>query len=278
MLARLFGLGLISGTSYLLTRSHRFDKQSEALSDAIWKDGSLAPSAPQDLTELEQLPAPVQRFLKRALPEARPRVQGVRLRQTGEFRLRDTDTRWLTMSATQSFSTLPRAFIWHATLQVAPFAWMRVRDTYREWTGNTEARLFGAFGMQKAGDTPEHAESALVRYAAECAWFPTALLPGHGISWQAIDDQSARVLIKDGSVQAAIDCHFNQDGDLLRASAERYRPIPGGYAKYRWTAHFAQHDLRGGMRIPLEARAVWHLPSGDHEYFRAAIVDTDYLP
>jgi hypothetical protein len=40
--------------------------------------------------------------------------------------------------------------------------------------------------------TGEIAEGQLMGFFAEAAWYPTALLPGQGVRWEAVDDSSAR--------------------------------------------------------------------------------------
>jgi len=42
-----------------------------------------------------------------------------------------------------------------------------------------------------ARGTPEMARGELMRFLAEATWYPTRLLPGNGMSWDAIDDSTA---------------------------------------------------------------------------------------
>ena len=52
------------------------------------------------------------------------------------------------------------------------------------WWSREAADLLGALG--------EVAQGELMRFFAEAAWYPTALLPSQGVRWQAVDDTSAR--------------------------------------------------------------------------------------
>jgi hypothetical protein len=54
----------------------------------------------------------------------------------------------------------------------------------------------GTFNMSETlvnlRGTPEIAQGELMRFLAEAAWYPTALLPSQGVQWKAIDDFSAK--------------------------------------------------------------------------------------
>ena len=64
------------------------------------------------------------------------------------------------------------------------------------WRNREAADLLGALG--------EVAQGELMRFFAEAAWYPTALLPSQGVRWQAVDDTSAAILLKNsvGALEA----------------------------------------------------------------------------
>lgn len=59
-----------------------------------------------------------------------------------------------------------------------------------------DAQVDGAWWSREAADLRgalgEVAQGELMRFFAEAAWYPTALLPSQGVRWQAVDDTSAR--------------------------------------------------------------------------------------
>ncbi len=63
-----------------------------------------------------------------------------------------------------------------------------------------------------------------MRYLAETPWYPGALLPGHGITWQPLDDDSAVAVVDDGDVVVRLAFAFGDDGPVASVYAEdRYR-------------------------------------------------------
>jgi hypothetical protein len=108
----------------------------------------------------------------------------------------------------------------------------------------------------------------LRRYLAEAVWYPTALRPGGGLSWRAVDDRTARATLTDrGDTDSAT---FTVDGDrVVRVEADRYRQETGDVVP--WTGHFGDYVTVEGIHVPTVAAVEWALPSGPFRYWRARI-------
>ncbi|GAA3958072.1 DUF6544 family protein [Allohahella marinimesophila] len=66
-------------------------------------------------------------------------------------------------------------------------------------------------------------EAADGRYAAEAVvWSPAALLPGPGITWAAVDDDTAHVTIRHGDLSQAVDVRVDKEGKPVAASFQRW--------------------------------------------------------
>jgi hypothetical protein len=99
-----------------------------------------------------------------------------------------------------------------------------------------------------------------MRYLAEAAWYPTALLPGSGVEWEAIDDSTARASLSDGNTSVTLDFHFDAEG--LIASVRSPARHKDARTVLPWQGWFRGYALRRGMRIPLEAEVEWVIPDG----------------
>ncbi len=69
-----------------------------------------------------------------------------------------------------------------------------VHDAYVNGRAVLTARLFGLIKVMESPDSPE-LTGELLRFLAEGPWYPTALLPGPHVSWEPIDDDSARLTL-----------------------------------------------------------------------------------
>ena len=68
------------------------------------------------------------------------------------------------------------------------------------WQGKgLHVEVFGLVTVADVRGTPAAAQRELLRYFAEAAWYPTALLPSQGVCWEAIDDFTARATLTDGA-------------------------------------------------------------------------------
>jgi hypothetical protein len=249
-------------------------RRLDALDDAM-RHRSGRTSRPFRHDDLAGLPAPVARYLAFALPEGQLRVRAARVRWTGEMRLTPTGPR-SSFTADQRFTTDPPGFLWDARFRMMPVIPVLVRDSYVAGGGQMLGRLGGLANVVDEGGTAEMAQSALTRWLGEAAWLPTAFLPGDGVTWDAIDDSTARATVTDGAVRVSGDFHFAQTGELAGMSAMRYRDVNGRAELTPFEGRYHQFERRDGLMIPSSAEVAWLLPEGRYEYWRGQIVDVHY--
>jgi hypothetical protein len=125
--------------------------------------------------------------------------------------------------------------------------------------------------------TPEIARGELLRFFAEMAWYPTALLPSQGVRWEAVDDRSARATLTDGKLAVTLLFRFTADGliDTVRAES-RDRVVDGKTVSAPWQGRFWNYAERGGMQVPLDGEVAWMLPEGAKPYWRGTTTSVNY--
>lgn len=230
-----------------------------------------------DLAQLAGLPDPVARYFRFALTAGQPIIRRATLRTEGDFLARPGGA-WSRFAAVQHFAADPPGFVWDARIRMAPLMTVRVRDGYVNGEGSMLGRIWGVVPVMDQRGTPALAAGALVRYLAECAWLPTALLPRPGLSWSAIDDAAARVRLTDGATTVTLDVHFAPGGEVVRVSAMRHRDVNGVGALTPWTGGFGEYTRVSGMMIPRWGEVEWGLPDGPMPYWRGRVVDAAYEP
>jgi hypothetical protein len=227
-----------------------------------------------DPKEIEDLPAPVQRFFRTVLKDGQAIVAAVKLSQQGQFNMSETEAKWSPFTATQLVITQHPGFDWDARIQMAPGLKAFVHDTYLLGEGNLQASLLGLFTLAKMYDTPELNQGELLRFFAEATWYPTALLPSQGVHWEAIDDTSARATLTDGATTVSLVFQFNAEGAIATIRAEaRYRDK---LTAMPWCGRFWNYSVRNGMLIPLEGEVGWEYPEGIRLYFKGRITEISY--
>lgn len=230
-----------------------------------------------DFRELEGLPAPVQRYFRNALAEGRPVVTGVRLRHRGSINLGETTDRWKPFTSDQRVVIRRPGFDWNARIGVMPGIAVRVHDAYTAGEGLLQAAWLGLFPFVDLRGTREMAEGQLMRFLAEAAWYPTALLPSQGVRWQSLDVHSASAAVTDGSVTVTMRFRFNGEGRIETVRAEaRARTVGKQIIPTPWCGRVWNYQERAGMQVPLDAEVSWLLPEGEKPYWRGRITEIGY--
>jgi Family of unknown function (DUF6920) len=234
---------------------------------------NLAPPAP-DPTVLQTLPAPVQRYLRFAVPAGRAPVRSAVLVHGGEFRT-DLQGSWMPMQASEHFFTGRPAFVWHAHMRMFPGLWLVVTDTYADGQGTVNGRLMGALPIVGLAG-PKVDVAALQRFLAEAPWLPTALIPSPWLRWEAMDDSHARAIIADGAIGTNVVFSFDADGRITGMETERYRDVGGKEMLTPWVGRFGDYRRFGDLMAPAYGEVSWRIEGKDYPYVRVRVTDIRY--
>jgi hypothetical protein len=227
--------------------------------------------------ELIGLPAPVQRYFRAVLKDGQPIVSAVYVEHSGTFNMSDTGEKWKRFTSTQLVIAQRPGFDWEARIEMMPGLTGRVHDAYIAGEGILHATLFGLVSLVNLRGTPEIARGELMRFLAEAAWYPTALLPSQGVQWKAIDNFSAEATLKDGETALTLLFRFDENGliESLRAEA-RGRIVAGVVIPTPWEGQMSNYELRDGICVPTEGEVAWLLPEGPKPYWRGRITSLRY--
>ncbi len=270
--AALAGAGAIAA-SVIVGGRYCWNAGTKRLRGAI--DAGRLPlrSGPVDFGQLERLPAPVQRYLRRVLSDGGGMVAQVQVHHRGSMKMSDKpSSTWKAFCSDQHIVTMRPGFDWSARIDMLPGIPVLVHDAYIGGEGRLHAALFGLLSVAKLHGTDDIAQGELMRFLAEAVWYPTLFLPGHGGSWEAIDGRHARATLIDASVSASLVFTFDDDGLVSGVRAEaRGRAVGGKTVPTPWQGRFWHYRQMGGMLVPLEGEVGWVLPEGLQPYWRGEI-------
>ncbi len=223
-------------------------------------------------SELTGLPVPVQRYFRTVLRDGQPMVLAVNVEHTGTFNVSETGEKWRPFTSIQRIITRRPGFDWECRMTMMPGFSVRVHDAYIAGEGILHASLFGLLSMVNLRGTPEVAQGELMRFFAEAAFYPTALLSSQGVQWEAMDDTSARASLKDNDITLTLLFRFDDSGLIKTVRAEaRGRTVAGQVIPTPWEGRWSNFELRSGMLIPLKGEVAWILPNGPKPYWRGNI-------
>ena len=261
----------------LVYGSHRWQSATKTMHAKM--EAARLPIEPRryDSNELNQLPAPVQRYFRAALTDGQPVVLAANVEHAGTFNMSETGEQWRPFTSIQRVITKRPGFIWDGRIKMMPGLTACVHDAYIAGEGILHASLFGLVSLANLRGTPEMASGELMRFFAEAAWYPTALLPSQGVQWEAVDDSSAKAILTDGETTVTLLFRFNEEGLIRSVRAEaRGRIVAGEMVPTPWEGRWWNYQLRNGMRIPIEGEVAWMLSKGPKPYWRGRIERIHY--
>ena len=242
-------------------------------------DAARVPVRPRtiDFRELEGLPASVGRYFRAVLEEGRPMVAGVRVRHTGTLNMGESTDRWRPFVSDQKVVTQRPGFDRNGRVTMRAGLPVRVHDAYVAGEGVLRASVFGLFPVIEMRDAGDVAEGELMRFFAEAAWYPTALLPSQGVRWETGDVRSALATLAEGGLSVTMLLTFDEQGlvDTVRAEA-RGRTVGGEVVPTPWHGRVWNYHERDGMLVPLDGEVAWLPPEGAKPYWRGYITEIVY--
>ena len=226
-----------------------------------------------DPREMAGLPAPVRRFFEAALTPGQAMVSAATVAHTGAFNMAATGApQWKAFTSRQRAVTRQPGFLWNAEIAMAPGLVVRVHDAYVQRQGLLHAAVMGLFSVANVEGDGEIARGELMRFFAEAAWYPTALLPSQGVRWEAVDANTAKATLSDGPLALTLLFGFDDDGLMTSVRAEaRGRMVGKAMEMAAWEGRWSNHQRRNGMTVPLTGEVAWLLPEGRQPYWRGTV-------
>lgn len=217
------------------------------------------------------LPDIVQRYVERNVCPGELNSQPVRFSQLGDMQLKPG--RWWPFRAEQEMCVDRVEFAWRASFRAAPLVSVRVRDWYRAGAAGLDGRLWGVFPVVRAiGEKVARGEA--MRYLAELAWAPQALVLNGALEWRQVDESTVEAATLVGRERVAVMLHFDDAGDIVAASTEgRPRMVGKQVVDTPWSGVFGEYREFDGVRLPTTGEGPWLLPDGPFTYFRGRVTE-----
>lgn len=188
--------------------------------DAEWRRlARFQPADPERFSPemVADLPEPARRFFTYAITPGTPVRRVAVIEMEGRFSLGTKDVpNYRAMEARQILAA-PEGFLW---IMRMPGAIPISGSDSGSWT---RFRILNLIPVARAGGDADHTRSAFGRYVSEAVfWTPAALLPGPGITWEAVDADTARVTIRREDLEQAVDVSVDSEGRPAEVSFERW--------------------------------------------------------
>ncbi len=209
------------------------------------------PAPPLDQMAIAQLPSPVQRYFRFVFRRAAPSFHLVRMTMTGDFR-RPQCTAFTNTSSQQTTAIGEPALVFSATTTLFPGFWARASDSYIAGNMEMRVKLMGLIAVVDQPDSPKLNESSLRRWLMESPLYPTALLPGGPVRWEALDHNHARAIVTAAGRETSLIARFREDGSLASFYAEEDGDLSTPYHGAGEQAERSNYRLVSGLMLPFD--------------------------
>ncbi|MBW4935866.1 DUF4381 domain-containing protein [Marinobacter sp. F4206] len=250
---------------------HRLDQA------AVDRLTALQPSNPGrfEPAMVAGLPEPARRYFLYTIAPDTPLYTVACISMAGRFGMGNRDKPdYLEMRASQVLA-MPAGFVWKMN---ASRGLMRLSGSDTE--GWTRFWLMELLPVARAGGDPDHTRSAFGRYVAEAVfWSPASVLPGPGIRWELVDENTARVTVRSNGLEQAVDVTVAKNGQPEEVSffrwsnanpekVHRLQPFGGYLSEFR--------DF-GGFRLPTRVAAGNFFGTEDYfPFFVVSVTDITF--
>ncbi len=269
------GIGLVvaTGIGLVALGSLRWRIATQAQMAQLEAARMPVPLNHYDVRETDSLPAPVQRYFRAVLKDGQPIITAATFELAGTINMSAKGDQWKPFTSTQRAVIHRPGFLWNGQVAILPGLAAHVHDSYIAGVGTLHAAMLGLFTVADVQGGGEIARGELMRYFAEMAWYPTALLPSQGVRWEAVDDHSANATLEDGLISLTLLFRFDDAGLITSVHAdERGSGVGKDMVMLPWDCSVSNYQLRHGMMVPTRGGAA----KGGKPYFMGDLTSLVY--
>lgn len=193
-----------------------------------------------------------------------------RLTQSGRMK-RDLNSKaWMAFTARQTISTRTCGFDWRA--KAGPFGLISGRDALQGEEGRFDIMALGIIPIVRAAHTPALVRGELMRYLAEIAWAPHAILHNHALRWRVIDAATLAVSSGKGETVCEVTLSLDSDGRIAGSFApDRPRSATMPILPTPWRGQFSDYRQHNGVWLPFSGEVAWEIDGKTMPYWQGRI-------
>ena len=199
-----------------------------------------------------------------------PAGETVRLVQAGAMRA-EGDEAFRAFSATQTIRLDRCGFRWRA--KTGPLGLVSVTDAYADGVPTLEVRALGVIPLARGPNDADAAKGEIMRYLAELAWAPDALLRNRTLDWDMLDERRLTVRHGEGARRAEVELRLDDQGRIGAIFApDRPRYEGSCFVARPWHGRFFDYRQYAGRWLPFQAEVAWGLDGRQVTVWRGKIV------
>lgn len=218
----------------------------------------------------ERLPAAVYDLALRLGVKPGESRSTVKLTQTGRIKRNIDAESWMAFTATQTISTLACEFDWRA--QAGPLGMISARDALKDHEGRFDIMALGVIPIARAEHSAALMRGELMRYLAELAWAPHAILLNTALRWRVDGPDMLTVSAGLGDTASEVLLSLDINGRIAGAFApDRPRSATAPVLPTPWRGRFSDYRDQSGMWLPFAGEVAWEIEGKEQVYWQGHV-------
>lgn len=225
---------------------------------------ALTKNMPPELlkeTDIQQLPEPVQKYLRYSGAIHEPKIKNIRIAFEGE--MREKGKEWFSFQSVQYnfFAEPARLFFMKAQMFGVTVPGYH---NYQHAIAKMDVKIFGLFPVVKLKGTEMNKAETVTVFNDMCLLAPASLIDKR-IEWMPVDKLSTAAIFTIGTNSIKATLLFNEEGQLINfISDDRY--AIGDMKKYRFSTPVSEYGSLNGRNVLQSASTIWQYPEGEFVY------------
>lgn len=225
--------------------------------------------------EISSLPDIVQKWLENSGVIGKKKIQSVYLKQKGLMRLKSEQDNWSKAEAEQYITINSPAYLWKVNLSMMPFLNVLGRDYFINGKGQMQMKIASLISVVNVDSNEKINQASLQRYLAELIWYPSAAISPY-ISWESIDQYSARATMTYKEVRGSVNFHFDKNGDVKKVWALRYKDSDKKAELKEWIGEIIDYSVVDDIKTPTNIEISWLLSEEKFTWYKFKVTDIYY--
>jgi len=190
----------------------------------------------------------------------------VRLTQVGRMR-QGGAARWMPFSARQTIAIRECAFEWRA--RAGPLGMVSVCDALKDGEGRLDVLALGIVPISRAERSSALVRGELMRYLAELAWAPDAILLNTELRWREDGPDDLAVSAGTGETMAEVVLSLDSQGRIAGAFApDRPRSATAPFLPTPWRGRFSDFRRHDDTWLPFAGEVGWEIDGVEELYWQ----------
>ena len=175
--------------------------------------------------------------------------------------------RWMPFSARQTIAIRECAFEWRA--RAGPLGMVSVCDALKDGEGRLDVLALGIVPITRAERTSTLVRGELMRYLAELAWAPDAILLNTELRWREDGPDDLAVSAGTGETMAEVVLSLDSQGRIAGAFApDRPRSATAPFLPTPWRGRFSDFRRHDDTWLPFAGEVGWEIDGVEELYWQ----------